>query len=209
MLGAPDIVGSLSECSVGVQFHKLVAGATVRLQTKAGALIDEWAVTRADQAFDFNPGHKVKAGVDVQAVQFRTGENGLLSNVVHVDGKPTAALLSTGTFVKPLFECGECVWLFNLFAGAKVQVFSHGTDFLGESVVRPDGTAHVDLKRALTINDTVTATQTACATLGGPSRLQRRSLQADAWCRWTVRRSRRPRSRRSRRAPRRSISKRS
>ncbi len=168
MLGAPDIVGSLSECSVGVQFHKLVPGATVRLQTKAGALVDEWPVTRADQAFDFNPGHKIKAGMDVEAVQFRTGENGLLSAVVQVDGKPSPATLSIGTFVKPLFECGECVWLFNAFAGAKVQIFSHGTDFLGESVVRPDGTAHVDLKRALTINDVVTATQTACATMGGP-----------------------------------------
>jgi hypothetical protein len=168
MLGAPDIVGTLSECSLGVQFHKLVPGATVRLQTTAGGMIDEWPVSSADQAFEFHPGRKVKAGMNVQAVQFRPGEAGLLSGAVHVDAPPSPAALSKGAFAKPLYECGECVWLFGFFPGATVRIFSHGNEFLGESVVRPDGQAHVDLKRALTARDDLSAVQTACASLGGP-----------------------------------------
>ena len=162
MLGAPEIVGKLSECSLGVQFHKLVPSATVRLQTKQGAMIDEWPVTSADQAFDFHPGQRVQTGMDVQAVQFRPSENGLLSSVVHVDGKPSPADLGKGSFAKPLYECGECVWLFNVFPGAKIQVLSHGNELLGDSVVRPDGQAHVNLKRALTLKDDLSAIQTAC-----------------------------------------------
>lgn len=168
MLGAPEIIGKLSECSLGVQFHKLVPGATARLLTVGGALIDEWPASRADEAFDFHPGHHVAAGTDVRATQVRPGEGGLLSAVAHVGGKPSPAGLSAGGFAKPLYECGECVWLFNLFAGATVRVFSHGTEALGEAVVRPDGQAHVGLKRPLTPKDELTAVQTACAALGGP-----------------------------------------
>jgi hypothetical protein len=168
MLGAPQIMGALSECSRGVQFHKLVPTATVRLQTKLGVAIDQWIVATADQAFDFNPGHAVKAGMDVQAVQFKPAENGLLSTIVHVDGHPTPADLHKGSFAKPLYECGECVWLFGVFAGADIQVLSHGIEVLGKGVVRPDGQVEVGLKRPLKIGDDLSATQTACASMGGP-----------------------------------------
>jgi hypothetical protein len=168
MLGAPEIEGVLSECSRGVQFHKLVHGATVRLQTKLGVLIDQWTVTDADQAFDFNPGHAVKAGMDVQALQFKPTENGLLSPVSHVNGHPSPADLNKGSFAKPLYECGECVWLSGVFAGADVQVLSHGTEVLGKGVIRPDGQVEIGLKRPLKIGDEITATQTACATMGAP-----------------------------------------
>src|SRR5690349_3559856 len=102
MLGAPQFMGTLSECSRGVQFHKLVPKATVRLQTSAGVTIDQWTVATADQAFDFNPGKSVKSGMNVQAVQFTPGESGVLSTVVHVGGHPTAADLNKGSFAKPL-----------------------------------------------------------------------------------------------------------
>jgi hypothetical protein len=169
MLGAPEIIGKLSECSLGVQFHKLLPGATVRLQTESRLIIDEWPVSNADQAFEFRPGKKVIAGMDVQAIQLRAGDTGLLSNVVHVGGKPTPADLSVGEFAKPLYECGECIWLFNLFPGAKVSVLSNGSELLGESIVRPSGEAHVDLNRPLKIGDeTITAIQAACGAIGSP-----------------------------------------
>ena len=161
-------MGTLSECSRGVQFHKLVPKATVRLQTTAGAAIDQWVVATADQAFDFNAGKGVKSGMDVQAVQFTPAENGILSTVVHVGAHPTAADLNAGSFAKPLYECGECVWLFGLFPGADVHVLSHGVEELGKAVVRPDGQVEVALKRPLKIGDDITATQTACAAMGAP-----------------------------------------
>jgi hypothetical protein len=168
MFGAPQIMGSLSECSRGVQFHLLVHGATVRLQTKLGVPIDQWTVASADQAFDFNPGKSVKAGMDVQAIQFTPSENGLLSAVVHVNGHPSPTDLAKGAFAKPLFECGECVWLFGLFAGADVTILNHGVDVLGKGVVRPDGQVEVHVKPPLKVGDDLTATQTACANVGGP-----------------------------------------
>jgi hypothetical protein len=166
MLGAPEIIGKLSECSLGVQFHKLLPGAIVRLQTTSGVLIDEWPVTNADQAFDFNPGRKVIDGMSVQAIQFRPSDTGLLSNIVIVGKQPTPADLSVGAFAKPLYECGECVWLFRLFPGAKVTVLSNAKERLGESIVRPNGDAHVDLKRPLNIDEEITAVQTACEAMG-------------------------------------------
>jgi hypothetical protein len=50
MLGAPQIAGVLSECSRGVQFQGLVPGATLRLQPKQSAPVDQWTVVNADQA---------------------------------------------------------------------------------------------------------------------------------------------------------------
>jgi len=168
MFGAPQIVGLLSECSRGVQLKLLFRTVTVKLQTKQGVMIDHWLVTNAEEAFDFHPGIHLKAGMDVEAVQFTSLEDGLRSPVVHVDGHPTPADLANGSFAKPLYECGECVWLSGLFAGADVTILSHGTEPIGQDIVRPDGQAEVRLKRPMKVGDDLSATQTACAAVGGP-----------------------------------------
>ena len=167
MLGAPEIQGTLSECSRGVEFHQLVVGATVRLQTAAAVQIGQWTVVNAEQDFDFDPGKELKAGMTVQAVQFTASESGQLSKLVPVNGHPTPTDLNAGAFAKPLFECGECVWLFGLFAGADVQVANNRDDIIGKGVVRPDGSVEVGLTRPLRDSDQITATQTACASKGG------------------------------------------
>jgi hypothetical protein len=168
MLGAPEIQGTLSECSLGVGFHQLVVGATVRLQTATAVVIGQWTVVNAEQDFDFDPGKRLKAGVSVQAVQFTASEVGQLSKLVPVNGHPTPTDLNAGAFAKPLFECGECVWLFGFFAGAEVDVANNRDDFIGKGVVRPDGTVEVGLSRPRRATDQITATQTACASMGGP-----------------------------------------
>lgn len=167
MLGAPLIQGKLSECSRGVQFHQLVVGATVRLQTKSAVQIGQWTVANADEAFDFTVGTVLKAGTAVQAVQFTASESGQLSSLMPVNGHPNPVDLNAGAFAKPLYECGECVWLFGLFAGANVVVLSHGGESLGKGVVRPDGSIEVGLGRPLKIADDISAVQTACASIGG------------------------------------------
>jgi hypothetical protein len=168
MLGAPEIQGALSECSRGVGFHQLVVGATVKLQTAASVVIGQWTVVNAEQDFDFDPGKRLKAGVSVQAIQFTAGESGQLSGLVPVNGHPTPTDLNAGAFAKALFECGECVWLYGLFAGADVQVANNLDDVIGKGVVRPDGTVEVGLTRPLRASDQITAKQTACASVGGP-----------------------------------------
>jgi hypothetical protein len=168
MLGAPEIQGALSECSRGVGFHQLVVVATVKLQTASAVVIGQWTVVNAEQDFDFDPGKRLKAGVSVQALQFTAGESGQVSGLVPVNGHPTPTDLNAGAFAKPLFECGECVWLFGLFAGADVHVANNLDDVIGKGVVRPDGTVEVGLARPLRASDQITAKQTACASVGGP-----------------------------------------
>jgi hypothetical protein len=168
MLGAPEIQGILSECSRGVGFHQLVVGATVKLQTAASVVIGQWTVVNAEQDFDFDPGKVLKKGESVQAMQFTAGESGQLSQLVTVNGHPAPTDLNAGAFAKPLFECGECVWLYGLFAGADVQVANNLDDVIGKGVVRPDGTVEVGLSRPLRASDQITAKQTACASVGGP-----------------------------------------
>jgi hypothetical protein len=145
-----------------------VVGATVRLETAASVQIGQWTVVNAEQDFDFDPGKRLKAGVSVQAVQFTASESGQLSKLVPVNGHPTPTDLNAGAFAKALFECGECVWLFGLFAGADVQVANNLDDIIGKGVVRPDGSVEVGLTRPLRASDTITAKQTACASVGGP-----------------------------------------
>ncbi len=171
MLGAPEFVGDLSACSVAVQFRKLVPGATVRLVSKS--VIGEWTASRAEEAFSFKNVPALAKDEKVSAIQFRTGEGGVTSAIKIVGDRPSAADLSVGAFA-PKFECGECVWLFNCFPGAKVEVLNINVgkgqkpEGLGGSTVSPGGTADVKLSRPLKTTDHLHATLTACSgQLGG------------------------------------------
>jgi hypothetical protein len=116
------------------------------------------------QAFSLNAATVLPTNVDLEAVQTRPQEGGLVSPAFFVGGKPSVADLSAGSFA-PYYECGECVWLFGLFAGARVQVFNAQAPKtpLGEAVVAPDGNCHVGLKDRLQPLEVLFAVQTACS----------------------------------------------
>jgi hypothetical protein len=161
MLGQPEFDGPLlSVCSVGVQFSNLVPGATVLLEDENNAPIGEWPANRAVQAFNFPPGPGLTKTGSVRAKQYRPGEDGIYTNWVTVFGPPTPADLDKGSFATPLFECGQCVWLYGLFPGARVQI--HRGKEVDESVVRPDGTAQVGLSTPIGANEVLKAIQIAC-----------------------------------------------
>ncbi len=171
MLGAPKFVGDLSACSVAVEFSKLVPGATVRLFGKS--LIAEWTASRAQEAFSFKTLPALVKNEKVTAIQFLVGEGGTTSAGKTVADRPSATDLNAGAFA-PTFECGECVWLFKCFPGAKVEVVNINVgkgqkqEVLGGATVSPDGTADVKLNRPLKPGDHLHAIQTACSgQLGG------------------------------------------
>ena len=168
MLGAPRIIGDLSQCSLAMEFEQLVPGATVHVQTVQGDPIDEWPVTYTRQVFDFHPGRNLTGGTVVQAVQSQPGAGGFPSIAKPVSGRPAVTALNNVLFVQPLYECAECLMLSNGFSGARVKVFSHDTEPLGESVVLPSGYAHVDLNRPLAVEDVLSVVQTACTRDGAP-----------------------------------------
>jgi hypothetical protein len=167
MLGAPEIVGRLSVCSIAVAMDKLVPGSRVFLQTSDGQPIADWVANRTSEDFSFPANVTLKQGITVNAYQQLQGQSGLLSPDVPVFGLPTQQDLNNGNFVTPLFECAQCVWMYNLVPGASVVVSRNASERLGSAIVGPRGQVHIDLDKPLSVTDrAISAVQTACEKLG-------------------------------------------
>ncbi len=168
-LGTLEIVGNVSVCSKSIRTIHQFVGATVEVtivgtSTVVASGVAQWA----NQAFPIT----TTPGPNTQLIAVQKNlppyDDGGPSAKKPVADKPTPQKLSEGGFLKPLYRCARCIWLYGLLPGATVEVFSQA-ESLGTAEVNEYGGANVSLNRALKVSDWLIALQTACGNIKTPA----------------------------------------
>jgi hypothetical protein len=173
-LGAPTVVGPLSECNAdtGILVQGQLTGAQVDVLLNGVTVIASGVAAAPSQVFTLTPGSTLSPGDQVSARQTLGGDTSDQSAALPVHAAPPA--IGPGQyFQNPLYACAECVWLEGLEPGAKVEIESQAGAPLGAGQTPSANTgtdrgtiARIHLNRGVGAGETLVVRQTACGVVG-------------------------------------------
>lgn len=160
----PRIKGPVSECSTRIRVQGQFPGATVEVvDTTTNAVVASGPPAGSpDETFSVVPGSLVPGRKLAARQKLGVDDSTLSVDTVEVQKRPNP--VGPVTFVTPLMQCAECLYLEGLVPGAKVEVRDGGTVIgTGESY---DGVARVGLSQAIHAGSVIEGRQTACGVPG-------------------------------------------